>query len=225
MAILSEVDLLRRVPLFSGLSEEAARVIAQSVTKRRVSRNELILKQGARSAALVIFLNGRARVIRSDDAGREVTLALLGAGDHVGEMSLLDDGIHSASVRADTKADVLVIRRADLAGLLPAQDTLAHAVMRGLVSRLRAADSGIQSLALLDVRGRVIEKLKSLAVTVDGAQLIRARVCRQDLAKLVGASREMVSRVMCQLEADGFIRTRDDGATQLFEQPEPAAAR
>lgn len=223
MTILSQVDLLRRVPIFCGLTDAALQSVAEVMIKRRVLRNDLILKQGVNSEQLVIFLTGRGRVSRSDAAGREVTLALLQPGDHVGEMSLLDAGPHSATVRADCKADVLVVRRQDIAHLLPAADSLAHALMRGLVSRLRSADQDIESLALLDVRGRVVKRLKAMATTIDGEHVVRGKICRQDLAKLVGASREMVSRVMTALEAEGFLVTFEGGLKLLRGADAPAA--
>lgn len=221
MAILSQRDLLRRVPIFSCMNDEALHVISTAVIKRRVTRGEVILKQGVSSQKLVIFLTGGGRVSRSDAAGREVTLALLQPGDHVGEMSLLDAGPHSATVRAECHSDVLVIQRENILPFLPSTDTLAHALMQGLIQRLRSADQGIQSLALLDVRGRVMEQLRSMAVSRGDHRIIQEKICRQDLAKLVGASREMVSRVMTALEAQGHIVAAEHGRT-LFWVEEPA---
>ena len=90
---------------------------------------------------------------------------------------------------------------------------MAYAVMKGLVQRLRHADRKIESLALMDVYGRVARALLEFAVDdADGNAVIRDKVSRQDLAKMVGASREMVSRVMKDLEERGFIETRSDGS-------------
>ena len=100
MSMLSNLDLIRRVPLFSMLTVEQAQAIADSVVKRRFRRGELIVEQGRKSNTLFILLNGRARVLTSDNRGREVILAVLEAGDYVGEMSLIDNEPHSATVRA-----------------------------------------------------------------------------------------------------------------------------
>ena len=200
MAMLSNLDLIRRVPLFSLLTGEQAQSIAEGVVKRRYRRGEVIVEQGTKSNALYILLTGRARVVTADARGREVILAVLQPGDYLGEMSLIDNEPHSATVRAEVQCDVLVLGRPEFARCLPENSSLSYAIMRGLVARLRAADRQIESLALLDVYGRVARAL--LDMSEEGAEykLIRNKVSRQDLAKVVGASREMVSRVMKDLE-------------------------
>ena len=165
------------------------------------------------SNALFILLNGRARVITADGRGREVILATLQPGDHIGEMSLIDNEPHSATVRAEVQTDVLMLGRVEFARCLPENTSMTYAIMRGLVQRLRHADRKIESLALMDVYGRVARALLEFAAdTGNGELLIRDKISRQDLAKMVGASREMVSRVMKDLEERGFIQTQDNGS-------------
>ena len=217
MAMLSNFDLIRRVPLFSLLTREQAQSIADGVVKRRYRRGEDIVQQGAKSNALFILLTGRARVLTADARGREVILAVLKSGDYLGEMSLIDHEPHSATVRAELQCDVLVLGRAEFARCLPDSDSLAYSVMRGLVSRLRAADRQIESLALLDVYGRVARALLDMAEDGGDYKMIRNKVSRQDLAKTVGASREMVSRVMKDLEERGLIKTQENGSLHLSE--------
>jgi CRP-like cAMP-binding protein len=210
--MLSNLDLIRRVPLFSMLTADQAQAIADSVTKRRFRRGELVVEQGRKSNALFILLNGRARVLTADARGREVILAVLESGDYVGEMSLIDNESHSATVRAEVQTDMLVLQRTDFARCLPENSTLSYAILRGLVRRLRNADRQIESLALLDVYGRVARTLLDMAETdAEGVQIIRHKVSRQDMAKVVGASREMVSRVMKDLEEKGVIETQENG--------------
>jgi len=218
MAMLSNLDLIRRVPLFSLLTGDQAQPIADSVVKRRYRRGEVIVEQGTKSNALYILLTGRSRVVTADARGREVILAVLQPGDYLGEMSLIDNEPHSATVRAEIQCDVLVLGRAEFGRCLPDSSTLAYGVLRGLVARLRAADRQIESLALLDVYGRVARAL--LDMSEEGAEykLIRNKVSRQDLAKVVGASREMVSRVMKDLEERGFIKTQENGAVHIMER-------
>lgn len=211
MSMLSNLDLIRRVPLFSMLTNDQAQTIADSVVKRRFRRGEIVVEQGRKSNALFILLNGRARVLTSDSRGREVILAVLQAGDYVGEMSLIDNEPHSATVRAEVQTDMLVLGRNEFARCLPETSSLAYAILRGLVARLRAADRQIESLALLDVYGRVARALLDMAEDDKGVLIIRSKVSRQDLAKVVGASREMVSRVMKDLEERGHIETQDNG--------------
>jgi CRP-like cAMP-binding protein len=218
MAMLSNLDLIRRVPLFSMLTVEQAQTIADGVVKRRYRRGEIIVEQGRKSDALFILLSGRARVITSDARGREVILAVLEAGDYLGEMSLIDNEPHSATVRAEVQTDVLVLGRAEFSTCLPDNSSLSYAILRGLVARLRNADRQIESLALLDVYGRVARALLDMAEDEEGQRVIRSKVSRQDLAKVVGASREMVSRVMKDLEERGLIETQENGWVVLTER-------
>ena len=217
MSMLSNLDLIRRVPLFSLLTNEQAQAIADGVVKRRFRRGELVVEQGRKSNALFILLNGRARVLTADQRGREVILAVLEAGDYVGEMSLIDNEPHSATVRAEVQTDMLILGRTEFARCLPENSSLSYAIMRGLVRRLRSADRQIESLALLDVYGRVARTLLEMAEDVDGVKLIRNKVSRQDMAKVVGASREMVSRVMKDLEERGAIETQETGSVIIKE--------
>ncbi len=218
MAMLTNLDLIRRVPLFSLLTTDQAQTIADGVVKRRYRRGEIIVEQGRKSDALFILLSGRARVITSDSRGREVILAVLEAGDYLGEMSLIDNDPHSATVRAEVQTDVLVLARSDFAACLPENSSLSYAILRGLVARLRNADRQIESLALLDVYGRVARALLDMAEDDNGQRIIRSKVSRQDLAKVVGASREMVSRVMKDLEERGLIETQENGWVMLTER-------
>ena len=219
MTMLSSLDLIRRVPLFSMLTESQAISVADAVVKRRFKRGEVIVEQGKKSNALFILLNGRARVVTADSRGREVILATLQPGDHIGEMSLIDNEPHSATVRAEVQTDVLMLGRIEFARCLPENSSMAYAVMRGLVQRLRHADRKIESLALMDVYGRVARALLEFATeTGDGEMLIREKISRQDIAKRVGASREMVSRVMKDLEERGFIQTQENRSIVVKER-------
>ncbi|MFM9880697.1 MAG: Crp/Fnr family transcriptional regulator, partial [Burkholderiaceae bacterium] len=140
-------------------------------------------------------------------------------GDYVGEMSLIDNEPHSATVMAEIQTDALILGRLEFARCLPENSSMAYAVMKGLVQRLRHADRKIESLALMDVYGRVARALIEFAVPDrEGCMHIRDKISRQDIAKMVGASREMVSRVMKDLEDRGFIETREDGS-MLIKEP------
>jgi CRP/FNR family transcriptional regulator, cyclic AMP receptor protein len=212
MSMLSNLELIRRVPLFSMLTASQAEGVADAVVKRRFKRGELIVEQGKKTNALFIILTGRARVVTSDSRGREVILATLAPGDYVGEMSLIDNEPHSATVRAEITTDTLVLGRVEFARCLPENTSMAYAVMKGLVQRLRSADRKIESLALMDVYGRVARALLEFATTeVNGQMVIKERISRQDLAK-------MVSRVMKDLEERGFFETLPDGSTLIKER-------
>ena len=217
--MVSNLELIRRVPLFSMLTVAQGEAVAAAVVKRRFKRGEAIVEQGKQSNALSIILTGRARVIATDPRGREVILAKMRPGDYVGEMSLIDNEPHSATVMAEIQTDALILGRLEFARCLPENGSMAYSVMKGLVMRLRQADRKIESLALMDVYGRVARALLEFSSEdSEGNAVIRDKVSRQDLAKMVGASREMVSRVMKDLEERGFIETKPDGSLLIKER-------
>ena len=220
MSMLTNLDLIRRVPLFAMLTPAQAESLADAVGKRRFKRGELIVEQGKKCDALYIILAGRARVVVTDRRAREVILATLQPGDYIGEMSLIDQAPHSASVEAEIQTDALVLGGHDFARCLLENHSTVAAVMRGLVGRLRSADRKIESLALMGVYGRVANVLLDSGVPNpdNNIRVIRDKISRQDIAKMVGASREMVSRVMKDFEEQGFIETREDGAIWVKER-------
>ena len=168
---------------------------------------------------MFIILAGRARVLLADRRGREVILDVLGPGDYIGEISLIDGKSHSATVEAEAQCDMLVLGQADFNRCLDGNHAMAQSVIKGLAQRLRKADEKIGSLALMDVYGRVAKVLVEMAVSIGDNQMqIKEKTNRQDIAKLVGASREMVSRVMREFEDQGFIKIGEDGSVTLTER-------
>lgn len=213
MSMLTNLDLICRVPLFSELTSSQAQSLANSVVKQRFKRGAYIVEQGNKSNALFIILAGRARVLMHDAKGREVILATLESGDCIGEMSLIDNQPHSATVEAMVQTDVLVLGRYEFMSCVAGNAAMAQAVMRGLVQRLRQADRKISSLALMSVYGRVADVLIEMAQASPYQDMvIREKISRQEIAKMVGASREMVSRVMKDFEGRELIKTQDDGS-------------
>jgi CRP/FNR family cyclic AMP-dependent transcriptional regulator len=200
--------MLRSVPLFASFSEEPLRMLTTVVTRRSVTRGTIIMAAGDPTDSLYIILSGRLKVMMSDADGKEVILTILGPGEFFGEMGLIDDAPRSASVIAIEPCELLVITRRDFKKCLAENFEMSMAVMRGLVRRLREADRKIGSLALLDVYGRVARLLLDMAETVDGQKMVTKRLPKQDIAKMIGASREMVSRVMKDLQVGGFIEMR-----------------
>ncbi len=219
MSMLSNLDLIRRVPLFTMLTPPQVESLAEAVSKKRFNRGGILVEQGENRNALYIILTGRTRVVMTDSKGREVILATLRSGDYVGEMSLIDGEPHSATVVADQQVDALVLGREDFLRCLSENNAMSFAMMHELVQRLRKASQKISSLALMGVYGRVATVLLESAVADEhDVLLIREKVSRQDIAKMVGASREMVSRVMKDFEEQGFIQSLEGGMVRVFER-------
>lgn len=205
--------LLRNVPLFSVLPEGQLGLLTGLVTRKSYPRGTTIISAGDLTDSLFVIISGRLKVMMSDDEGREVILAILGSNEFFGEMGLLDDSPRSASVVALEACELLTLSKRDFKKCLAENFELSMAVMRGLVRRLREADKKIGSLALMDVYGRVARLLLEMAETIDGQKVVIKKLAKQDIAKMIGASREMVSRVMKDLQAGGYIEVR---GTSIF---------
>ena len=208
MAPTVSTAVLKAVPLFSSFPEEQLRMLAQVVTRRSAARSSTVLAAGDLTDSLYIVLSGRLKVMMSDAEGKEVILSILGPGEFFGEMGLIDDSPRSASVVAIEACELLSIAKRDFKKCLAENFEMAMAVMRGLVRRLREADRKIGSLALLDVYGRVARLLLDMSENVEGEKVVTKRLPKQDIAKMIGASREMVSRVMKDLQMGGYIEVR-----------------
>lgn len=209
--------VLRSVPLFAMLSEAQRAVLTNVVQWRSFARGSTIIEAGDTTRSLYIIVSGRVQVVMGDDAGDEVILAILRPGEYFGEMGLIDDLPRSASVVAREPCELLTLSKHGFAGCLRENFDLTMAVARGLVKRLRDADTRIGSLALLDVYGRVAQLLLQMAEDVEGRRVITPRLSRLDIAKMIGASREMVGRVMKDLQARGYIEVK--GASIVLRDP------
>jgi CRP/FNR family cyclic AMP-dependent transcriptional regulator len=200
--------VLKAVPLFASVPEEQLRMLTVVVARKSVSRSTTVMAGGDATDSLYIVLSGRLKVMMSDSEGKEVILAILGPGEFFGEMGLIDDSPRSASVVAMESCELLSVTKRDFKKCLAENFEMSMAVMRGLVRRLREADRKIGSLALLDVYGRVARLLLDMSETVNGEKVVTKRLPKQDIAKMIGASREMVSRVMKDLQMGGYIEVR-----------------
>ena len=208
MATTVSTAVLKTVPLFASCPEEQLRMLTTVVTRKSAPRSTTIMAGGDPTDSLYIILSGRLKVMMSDSEGKEVILAILGPGEIFGEMGLIDDEPRSATVISIEPCELLSISKRDFKKCLQENFDMTMAVMRGLVKRLREADRKIGSLALLDVYGRVARLLLDMAENVDGEKVVTKRLPKQDIAKMIGASREMVSRVMKDLQTGGYIEMR-----------------
>ena len=207
MATVS-TTILKSVPLFASFPDEQLRMLVSVVARRSAPRASMIMAAGDQIDSLYIVISGRLKVMMGDAEGKEVILSLLGPGEFFGEMGLIDDSPRSATVVTLEPCELLSITKRDFKKCLAENFEMSTAVMRGLVRRLREADRKIGSLALLDVYGRVARLLLDMSEDVNGQKMVTRRLPKQDIAKMIGASREMVSRVMKDLQMGGYIEIR-----------------
>ncbi|MBS1198338.1 MAG: Cyclic nucleotide-binding:Bacterial regulatory protein Crp [Proteobacteria bacterium] len=210
--------VLHGVPLLSGLDRDELEKLSHVTGRRRAERGEFIVRAGDVADSLFILFSGSAKVLNSDDEGREVILAVLKAGEFFGEMGLIDGSPRSASVVAQETCELLVISRDDLHRCMQDNFQVALKLMQILVHRLRGADEKIESLALLDVYGRVARLMLDMSeLADDGRRIIKRKISKQEMARMIGASREMVSKVVRNLENSGYIHYEGDVIVILGE--------
>ena len=198
------VGQLRRVPLFAHLSDGELVRVSDAVREKSYPKNSVILFEDDPGDALFIVVGGQVKVVLIGEDGREVILAMLREGDFFGEMSLIDDQPRSAHVIATEEANMLVLRRDDFRTAMDDVPRIALGLLQALSRRLRRADDKIGGLVLLDVNGRLAKLLLELADDGDGITIAR-RLTHQQLAQMIGSSRETVSRTLRDLTDRGFI--------------------
>jgi CRP-like cAMP-binding protein len=206
---MSTAELLAKVSIFNGLDRLALERLAAKLQEQTIAKDAVIVGHDDPGDALFIIKKGRVKVVLYGESGRDVILSILRTGDFFGEMSLLDGEPRSANVIATENSEVLVLSRDDFVSHLNDNPGTALNILAEMSMRLRHADEVIGNLALLDVYGRVARVLIDLASrdgeTSDEGVIIRERPTQQDLASMIGTSRETVSRVLSEFQRRGFL--------------------
>jgi CRP/FNR family transcriptional regulator, cyclic AMP receptor protein len=205
------VTALKTFPLFHGLSDDVLASVSRVSMMRRIPRGQSVVCAGDRSDYVYLVLTGSLKVVVSDEDGREVILSILGQGELFGEMGMFDEQPRSASVTAVMPSDLVLIAKQDFRRIMQDNFDVCWRIMSNLSERLRNADRKIESLALMDVYGRVARLLIEMSEDVGGETVVVRKISKQDIAKMIGASREMVSRVMKDLGQQGLIEEGPQG--------------
>ena len=200
------------------LTAEELRAISAHAAARAFPRNAVIVNEGDRTDSLYIILEGRVKAYVSDADGKEVVLSTQGAGEYFGEM-VLDAGPRSASIMTLEPSKFLVVPQSDFKDFLLKNPAFAVRVIEKLIHTARELTTNVKSLALMDVYGRVARLLLELAREHQGKLVIAERLTQKDIASRVGASREMVSLILKDLETGGYIR--HDGHTLVIVHTPP----
>ncbi len=204
MSLAQTADFLGTVSLLSALDRMEMLRFAELTRERSYPRGSVILFEDDPGDSLFVVREGRVKVVLIGEDGREVILAILGPGDHFGELSLIDGAPRSAHVIAMDDARLIVLRREDFKRRIDESPALAWAMLNELSRRLRRADAQIGSLALLDVSGRMAHLLlRSSSDT--GSDTLAKKLTHQMIAQMIGASRETVSRTMREFQDKGLI--------------------
>jgi CRP/FNR family cyclic AMP-dependent transcriptional regulator len=206
------------IDLLAPLTESTLKAIAKEGVVRTFPKGSILINEGDTSESLFIVLAGRVKVYASNAAGREIVLSFFGPGEYVGEMSL-DGSPRSASVMTVEPTTCAVVTRASFREFVLAHPEFAMHLIGKLIQRVRTTTENVKSLALSDVYGRLVRLLSTLAVERDGVMCVPEKLTQQDIAERVGASRDMISRLLKDLVGGGYLSIQERTITILKKPP------
>jgi CRP/FNR family cyclic AMP-dependent transcriptional regulator len=196
--------MLKNIPLFSSLNDQELDALSKVAVKKTFPKNTILFSEGDRSDSLYVICSGKIKVTINDREGNEVILAMLGPGEYFGEMALLDSEPRSACAITKESTQLLIFSKNDFMDIF-SSNPIAFNLLKGLITRLREANKKIEGLALLDVYGRVARLLIQLAKPQNQKMVIEDKLTHQEIANMVGSSREMVSIILKELSNGGYI--------------------
>jgi CRP-like cAMP-binding protein len=209
MRAMDIVELLRQVSIFKEVPPETLADLARRVWEKKADAGTVIVNHEEPGDVLFVIASGKCKVALYGETGREIILSILRSGDFFGEMSLLDRQPRSANVIAVEDSVLLGLDRDAFQSHLTAHPATALAVLAEMSRRLRHADEVIGNLALLDVYARVARAVRELAQKqgepVEGGLLVKERPTQQEIAGLIGTSRETVSRALSDFARRGLL--------------------
>ena len=200
------------------LHDETLQNIAASGVIRTFPRHTVLINEGDVGDALYVVLAGRVKVFSSNEAGREFVIDFHGPGEYVGEMTL-DGAPRSASVVTVEPTTCAVVGRAQFRDFILAHPDFAMHLIERLIRRIRVTTGNLKSLALSDVYGRLVRLLNALVQDVEGKAVVPERLTQQEIADRVGASRDMIGKLMKDLVAGGYLAVEDRTITILKKLP------
>ena len=203
-------DVLRRTPLFATLDQDAAASLRASMTEIELARGDLLFHEGDPGDSLYVVLRGKIKLGRTSGDGRENLVAVLGPGEMFGELSLFDPGPRSAGATALVDSTLLGLSSDELTPWLATRPDVARALLRAIARRLRRTNDSMSDLVFSDVPGRVAKALLDLSARFgtpaeDGIHVAHD-MTQEELAQLVGASRETVNKALADFAGRGWLR-------------------
>ena len=216
---LSHGQTLAKVPIFSGLTEGELGFLSQRTLPRNYSPGELIFGEGEPCSGLYVVASGNVRIFKSSPGGREQVLSIDGPGSSIAELPVFDGGNYPASAAAIDNATLLFVSKQDFQALCLAHPQVGLKVLRVVGARLRRLVGIIEELSFTTVRHRLASFLLRLAQkegnrTSDGVE-VTLPVSNQELASQIGTVRELVSRNLSRLQAEGMVKIDGRSVTIL----------
>ena len=173
--------------------------------KKTYPKNMIVVSEGDESDSLYIIESGKVKAIVNDEEGKEITLNIHGPGEYFGELSLIDGDPRSATIITREKTKFIIITRNDFKELLFSNAAISYSFLKGLTRLLRQSTHKIENLAFLDVYGRIRKVLLDFAAPEKDKLVIQEKLTHQEIANLISASREMVSKILKELSDGGYI--------------------
>jgi CRP/FNR family transcriptional regulator, cyclic AMP receptor protein len=212
-------DVLKKAPLFARLEDDAARALSSAMGTLQLAKGEVLFREGDLEDRLYVVVSGKIKLGRSGSAGRENLLAVLGPGQMFGELSAFDPGPRSSTATAVTASEVLTLEHDELMSWLTGRPEVAQGLLAQMAARLRRANDVVADLVFSDVPGRVAKQLLELAKRfgdrADDGVHVHHDLTQEELAQLVGASRETVNKALADFAARGWIRLEPRSVTIL----------
>lgn len=203
------LEALGRAPLFATLDRHHLGLVLRRASQRSYATGHVLMTQGEPGDSMEVLLSGEVQVTMTSPQGRDLVLALLGPGEPIGELALLDGGARSATVTATEPTEALVIYQEEFHDILRQSPDIALALLKVMTERVRATDHLVADSRFLDVPARVAKKLLELANTrgVEAGRGIEIdlQLTQTTLAALIGASRESVSKALTTLRRAGVV--------------------
>jgi CRP/FNR family cyclic AMP-dependent transcriptional regulator len=196
---------LQDMPLFAGLDRDTLVDLDQVAVRRKFAKNTVLFSKGDESASVYLIAKGYVRAVISDENGREMVLNQFGPGEFFGEFAMLDGKPRSATAITLENTEVVIIRREDFERIVLSNPDVVLHLLKILLKKLREATERIESLSFLSVYERITRLLSNLAAPGENGDIIEVKLTHRDIATMVGASREMVSKIMKQLFDGGFL--------------------
>lgn len=215
-----EGNYISQVPLFEGLDEEQQRSLRAKMGQTTLRRGEILFEEGDQGNRLYIITEGKVKLGHTSVDGRENLLAVLGPGEIIGELTLFDPGARSTTATAVSPVTLLHLDHADLVEILDTNPTMSKHMLRALARRLRRTNESLADLVFSDVPGRVAKALLDLAdrfgTPTEAGVHVPHDLTQEELAQLVGASRETVNKSLADFVSRGWIQLEGRAVT-LFD--------
>ena len=203
-------DVVRNAPLFAALDDEAAGALMESMTTSHLERGDILFREGDQGDRLYVIGEGKIKLGRTSVDGRENLLAILGPGEMFGELSLFDPGPRTATATAIAETQLIGLGHEDLNSFLSGRQAVAAKLLAALARRLRRTNETLADLVFTDVPGRVAKALLDLSTRfgrpAEDGILVAHDLTQEELAQLVGASRETVNKALADFATRGWLK-------------------